>query len=117
MPSTQDQERLRRLREGQLASRDPLKKARQMHGRIARKQRRSVETFSLGRIWSEIPHVWKGAFYGLTVGVLAVAVVPLIWASPWALPCSAGATLMLAILGLLIGRAQDTRDSLKDLVR
>lgn len=34
----------------------------------------------------------------------------------WAVPCSAGVALMLSILGLFIGRAQDTRDSLKDLV-
>jgi VIT1/CCC1 family predicted Fe2+/Mn2+ transporter len=117
MSSPQDQERLRRLRDRQLLSRDPQKKQQQMHGRIARKQRQSVESFSLGRMWSEIPHIWKGAFYGLTIGVLAVVVVPLVWISPWALPCSAAAALMLMILGLLIGRAQDTRDSLRDLVR
>jgi hypothetical protein len=117
MSTPQDQERLRRLRDRQLSSRDPQHKQRQLHGRIARKQRRSVESFSLGRIWSEIPHIWRGAFYGLTLGVLAIALVPLVWVSPWALPCSAGMALTLAILGLFIGRAQDTRDSLKDLVR
>jgi hypothetical protein len=41
----------------------------------------------------------------------------LVWVSPWALPCSAAVALMLSILGLLIGRAQDTRDSIEDLVR
>jgi hypothetical protein len=117
MSPTQDQQRLQRLRDRQLASRDPQKKQRRMHGKIAQRQRRSVESFSLGRIWSEIPHIWKGAFYGLTVGVLAIGLVPLVWVSPWALPCSAAAALMMAIFGVIIGRAQDTRDSLKDLVR
>jgi len=117
MSNPQDQERLQRLRDRQLASRDPQKHQRRMHGQIARRQRRSVESFSLGRIWSEIPHLWKGAFYGLTFGVLIVVLVPLVWASPWALPCSAVVAVMSTILGLLIGRAQDTRDSLKDLVR
>jgi hypothetical protein len=117
MSTSQDQERMRRLRDRQLSSRDPQKKQRQMHGRIARKQRRSVESFSLGRMWSEIPHIWKGAFYGLTLGVLALVLVPMVWVSPWAVPCSAGVGLMLSTLGLFIGRAQDTRDSLKDLVR
>ena len=117
MSSPQDQERLRRLRDRQLSARDPQRKQRQVHGRIARKRRQSFESFSLGRMWSEIPHIWKGAFYGLTLGVIAIALVPLVWVSPWALPCSAGAALMFSILGLLIGRAQDTRDSLKDLVR
>jgi len=117
MSNTQDQERLQRLRDRQLASRDPQKHQRRMHGQIARRQRRSVESFSLGRIWSEIPHLWKGAFYGLTFGVLVLVLVPSVWASPWAFPCSAGVAVMSTILGLLIGRAQDTRDSLKDLVR
>ena len=117
MSTSQDQERIRRLRDRQLSSRDPQKMQRQMHGRIARKQRRSVESFSLGRMWSEIPHIWKGAFYGLTLGVLALVLVPMVWASPWAVPCSAGVALMLSTLGLFIGRAQDTRDSLEDLVR
>jgi hypothetical protein len=31
--------------------------------------------------------------------------------------CAAGAALMLAIIGLFIGRAADTRDSLKDLTK
>jgi hypothetical protein len=117
MSSPQDQDRLRRLRDRQLATRDPQRKQQQMHGKIARKQRRSVESFSLGRMWSEIPHMWKDAFYGLSVGVLAIAVVPLVWSSPWSLSCAAGSAVMLAIIGLFIGRAQDTRDSLRDLTR
>jgi hypothetical protein len=117
MSAPQDQERLRRLRDRQLSTRDPQAKQRQVHGRIAQKQRRSVEPFSIGRFWSEIPHIWRGAFYGLTLGVLLFLLVPLLWVSPWAVPCSAAVALMLSILGLLIGRAQDTRDSLKDLVR
>jgi len=88
-----------------------------MHGRIACKHRQSQAPLSIGRIWSEIPHLWKGAFYGLTVGALAVAILPAIWASPWALPCAGGLAAMLAILGLLLGRAADTRDALRDLTR
>jgi hypothetical protein len=117
MANPSDPERLRRLRDRQIAARDPQQHQRSMHGRIAHRQRQSVETLSIGRIWSEIPHIWKGAFYGLTLGVLAIAVVPTIWVSPWALPCSAGAAVMLTIFGLLVGRAQDTRDSLRDLVK
>lgn len=88
-----------------------------MHRQIARRQRQSVESFSLGRIWSEIPHMWKGAFYGFSVGVLAIAVIPLMWSSPWSLSCTAGSAVMLAIIGLFVGRAQGTRDSQRDLTR
>ncbi len=117
MPPNPEQERLRRLRDRQLAARDPQAKSRKLHGGISRKQRQSVEPFSLGRIWSEIPHIWRYAFYGFAVGVLGVAVLPLVWKSPWSVPCAAGVALMLAIIGLFIGRAADTRDALKELTK
>ncbi len=117
MPPDSEQERLRRLRDRQLAARDPQAKARKLHGGISRKRRGATESFSLGRIWSEIPHMWRYAFYGFAVGVLGVAVLPLVWNSPWAVSCAAATALMLAIFGLLIGRAADTRDSLKDLTK
>jgi len=117
MPTNSEQERLRRLRDRQLAARDPQNKARKLHGGIARKHRQAVEPFSLVRIWSEIPHVWRYAFYGFALGALGVAVVPLLWESPWAVPCAAVSALILAILGLFIGRAADTRDSLKELTK
>lgn len=117
MAPESEQERLRRLRDRQIATRDPQSKQRQLHGKIARKQRGAVEAFSLGKIWSEIPSMWKGAFFGLGIGALGVAIVPLLWVSPWSLPCAGVIALFLAILGMIIGRAADTRDSLKDLMR
>jgi hypothetical protein len=115
MSTNPEQERLRRLRDRQIAARDPQTGARKLHGGISRKQRRAVESFSLGKIWREIPHVWRYAFYGFVVGALGVAVVPVLWDSPWALTCTAGATVFLVVIGVFVGRAADTRDSLKDL--
>ena len=43
MSTPQDQERLRRLRDRQLSSRDPQHKQRQLHGRIARKHNTTVQ--------------------------------------------------------------------------
>ena len=117
MPTNSEQERLRRLRDRQLAARDPHSKARKLHGGISRKQRQSVEPFSLGKIWSEIPHMWRYAFYGFALGALGVAVLPLVWKSPWAVPCAAASALILAIFGLFVGRAADARDSLKELTK
>jgi hypothetical protein len=117
LPGESEQERWRRLRDGQVAARDPQTKQRRLHGQIARKQRSSVESFSIGRLWSEIPQIWKGALYGLFLGILGIVLVPLVWTSPWALPCAATIAVFATILGLIIGRAADTRDSLKDLMR
>ena len=117
MPTNPDQDRLRRLRDRQLAARDPQVRARKLHNGISRRQRQSVEFFSLTRIWSEIPHMWRYAFYGFSLGVVGLAVLPLVWKSPWALPCAAASALILAIFGLFVGRAADTRDSLKELTK
>lgn len=117
MSPDSEQDRLRRLRDGQIAARDPQVKQRQVHGKIARKQRSSVERFSIGRIFAEIPNIWKGGALGFLVGVLGIAVIPYLWPSTWTLPCAAALAVMLTIFGLIVGRAVDTRDSLKDLVR
>lgn len=112
-----DQERLRQLRDRQLAARDPQTGQRRLQREISARRRRSTESFSLGKIWSETPAIWKGGAFGFGLGVVAVALLPMVWSSPWALPCAATATLFLTILGLLIGRAFDTRNSLRDLLR
>ena len=68
----QKQEHLRRLRERQLADRDPHVKPRQFH---------------------------------------------LFWPSPWAFPSSLAAIVVLASFGVVVGRAIDTRENIKDLIR
>lgn len=117
MSPDSEQDRLRRLRDRQIAARDPQVKQRQVHGKIARKQRSSVERFSVGRILAEIPNIWKGGFLGFVVGALGIAVIPTLWPSSWALPCAGALAVMMTIFGLIVGRAIDTRESLKDLIR
>ena len=87
-----------------------------MHREIAHRRRSSKEPFRWGGLVGN-PWCVEGAFYGLSVGALTLAILPSVWPSPWALPCAGGLTLFLSILGLLIGRAADTRDSLRDLIR
>ena len=114
---SQEQERLRRLRDRQLAARDPHIKERKLQHGIAQRRRKAVQPFSIQRIWSEIPFIWRGSFYGMLVGALALAIVPLFVDSPLAVPCSAASIPILAIFGFFIGRAFDTREELKDLMR
>jgi hypothetical protein len=112
-----EHERLRRLRERQLAARDPQTRGRRLHREISVRRRRSTEPLSVGRIWSEIPAMWKGGAFWFGLGTVLVALLSLVRVSPWSLPCAATATLFFSILGLLIGRAFDTRDSPRDLLR
>lgn len=115
--SSQDQERFKRLRDRQLADRDPHTKQRKLHSGIAQRHRRTKESFSLRRMWLEIPHMWRNTVYGLVLGILILLIVPSIWASPWAMPCSAGSIPILAILGFFIGRAFDAKKTIQDLMR
>ena len=114
----QEQERLKRLRDRQLSDRDPLVKQRQFQRSSAQRERRLARTsYSLGKMWKDIPHVWRGFFYGLVLGTLVLIVVPLFWISPWAVPCSAATIVVFAILGASFGRAIDTRENIKDLIK
>ena len=113
----QELERLRRLRQSQLADRDPLVKQRQFQRSSAQREKRIKKPYSLGKMWKDIPHAWKGFFYGLVLGTVVLLIVPMLWVSPWAIPCSAAAIVVFMIFGLAVGRAVDTRENIKDLMR
>jgi hypothetical protein len=110
-------ERLKRLRDRQLQARDPHKKDRKLQRTISRRHRQAAEPFSVGRLWSEIPHRWKGILYGALLGVLLVVLLPQMVQSIWSTVFSLAAFPILVVLGFFIGRAMDARDSLRDLMR
>ena len=118
MPTgNQEQERLKRLRDRQLADRDPLVKQRQFQRVSAQKERRARKSYSLAQMWADIPHAWKGAFYGLLLGTVGLIVLPTYWISPWAFPSAAATIVVFIVMGVIIGRAFDTRDEIKKLMR
>jgi len=112
-----EQERLRQLRDRQLRARDPMTKQHRLERTIAQRHRRAQEPFSMVRIWSEIPHKWKGVFYGLVGGALLLVVLPMFWSSPWATLLPIILIPFFVFLGFLFGRAADVRDELNDLMR
>ena len=116
--SDQEQERLRRLRERQLADRDPLVKQRQFQRVSSRREKKlKKQSYSLGKMWKDIPHVWKGFFYGLILGLAVFLIVPTFWESPWALGASLVVLVVFILFGIVVGRAIDTRENIKDLIR
>lgn len=112
-----DRDRLKRLRDAQLAARDPQVKQRKLQRTIAEKHRRAARPFTWGKFWSEIPHRWRGVLFGGLIGVLITVGLPFILPQPWATLLAALALLFCAIFGFLLGRAIDTRENLKDLVQ
>ena len=118
MPSSNyDPDRFRRLKEQQIAARDPLKKQRKLDRTIAEKHRRAQTPFSIVRLWGEIPQRWRGLFFGALLGVVVVVILPMVFESKWTAPCAVTAFVFLLILGFFVGRGLDARDDLRDLMR
>jgi len=115
--NNQELERLRRLRERQLTDRDPLVKQRQFQRTSAQREKRLKQPYSLSKMWKDISYSWKGFFYGVVLGTLVLLIVPIFWISPWAIPCSASTIVVFAIFGVILGRAIDSREKIKDLMR
>ena len=83
----------------------------------AQREKRYKKPYTLGKMWRDIPHAWKGFFYGAVLGTAVLLVLPMFWFSPWAIPCSAGAIVLFAMFGVVLGRAIDSRENIKDLMR
>lgn len=116
MPES-EQERLKRLRDQQIAARDPHIKTRQFQRETAVKARKYRRKLTLKDMWAVIPHMIRGIIYGMLAGLVALAVVPAIWKSSWALLCVGGGTLVAIVLGAVIGQAIDKRDEIRDLIK
>ncbi len=112
MPES-EAERLKKLRQKQLADRDPLIKQRQFQRSSAIKEKRMRKPFSLKKAWSDIPHIIKTPLYGLIIGVLIIVILPSFWQSPYSILAGAGATILFIIFGLITGSSLDLRDDIK----
>jgi uncharacterized protein YacL len=113
MPTSQEQERLRRLRERQLTDRDPLDKQRKHQRTSAVRTRKAMKSFSFKESLSSIAYVWKGAFLGLILGLAVIFILPSLWDSPYALLVGVMVTVILMIFGVVTGNALDLREDIK----
>ncbi|MEW5938370.1 MAG: hypothetical protein AB1750_01800 [Chloroflexota bacterium] len=113
-----EQERLRKLRERQLTDRDPLVKQRQFQRASAQKERKArAKGTSLGEEWRMIPHVYRSPLIGFLVGAGITIALILLWDSSWAFWVGVGATVLLIVFGLVTGQALDIRENLKDSIK
>ena len=112
--SNQEQDRLKRLREKQIADRDPLVKQRKVQQNYSVKAKRMRKPFKLTGAWKDIPHVIRTPFYGLIIGVVIIFVLPMFWNSPFAIWAALFATLLLIIFGIVLGSNLDLRDNIRD---
>ncbi len=113
MPTDQEQERLKRLRERQLTDRDPLVKQRKHQQVSAVRTRKAIKSFSFKESLSAIPRVWYGAFIGFIAGLAVILILPALWDSPFAVLVGIGAIMVLMIFGIITGNALDVRENIK----
>ena len=113
----EEADRLARLRDQQLRARDPLTKQRRLDQSIAIKQRRARKRFSFATFWSEVPHKWRGLMYGGLIGAALFVFLPRLVVGIWGTLGGLFALFFVTSLGFLIGRAADSRDELKELMK
>ena len=109
-----EQERLKRLRERQLADRDPLVKQRKHQQMYTAKARRMRKSFKLSEAWADIPHIIRMPIYGLILGLAITFILPILWVSPYAFWAGLLAAVLLIVFGLIVGNALDIRDRIKE---
>lgn len=112
--SSEEQERLKQLRDRQLRARDPLARQRKFQQSSSIKEKRMRKPFSLSKAWKDIPHIVRSPFYGLILGAIVVFVLPAVWDSPYAIIVGAGVTLIFIVFGLIFGNSLDIRDRIRD---
>jgi len=109
-----EQERIKRLRDDQIAARDPSIKKHEFQRQSIAKERKAYKKITVKQAWADIPHKWKGLFYGMTSALLAGLVITSLWLSKWAWVVCIFLLLFFMVLGLVIGNAADTRDDIRD---
>lgn len=112
--SNQEQERLRKLREKQIADRDPLVKQRKVQQNYSVKSKRMHKPFKLTGAWKDLPHIIRTPFYGLLLGIVVIFILPELWVSPFAIWGAVLITVVLIVFGLALGNSLDLRDSIRD---
>lgn len=110
----QEQERLKRLRERQIADRDPLVKQRTLQRNYSTKARRMRKPFKLTDAWRDLPHVIRTPFYALLLGIALVLILPKLWNSHYAFWVGVLGTVIFILFGIVLGNSLDLRDSIKD---
>lgn len=112
MPES-EAERIKRLRDKQIATRDPLIKERKFQRDMSVKEKRMKKPISLAEDWRNIPKVVKIPLFMLLLGMIGTIILVRLWSWEYAVYVGAGATVGLAIFGAVLGNALDLRDDIK----
>lgn len=111
--SNDEGERLRRLKDQQIALRDPGKKGRKVQQVVTRKYKARKKT-SVFSLFGDLSHKVRGFMFGMVVGMLIWIGLAMFVDAKWVDGAGIGAIVLLSVLGIVFGTAFDTRDKLRD---
>lgn len=110
-----EQERLKRLRERQLSARDPMTKIRKEQQYSAERERRIDRSVSLKEAWQTIPRIWRSVVWTVLLGGIATGILTSFFGVLWGILGGLFVALIFLLFAVLIGNALDTRDEIKRL--
>jgi VIT1/CCC1 family predicted Fe2+/Mn2+ transporter len=114
MSNQDDLERIRKIRDRQLGLRDHSVETKRVQHEISKKRRRSVEKFSFGGIFKDIPKMIIGTLIGMVLGILVFLILPYLTDAAWVDIAGVIITIFGAVFGFFYGRAMDAKDALSD---
>ncbi len=113
-PSNNDDlEHLQRIRDRQIADRDPSG-TRQKYSKQYGRQTRSRKPTTMKGVLNVFPNWMKGAFLGVIVGFIAWVVMSVTLDAAWVDWAGLAAVVILAGIGAFVGSSFDWRDDLRD---
>jgi len=114
MPGTDNElERLKRLREQQIAARDPLKKQRKSQREVTRKYRARKYT-TLKDMFDAVSHKWVGLLIGFMLGIITWILLASYYHELWVDIAGIIAMILFPAIGVLLGSIFDWRDNLRN---
>ncbi len=115
MKEKKEVERLKALRDRQLKARDPLVKQRKIQKQVSKKYiLHANKQNPMKTIWSDLSHKWKGALYGLILGLLIFLIISNFFLDKIDVLIAALIIPVLMVIGILFGAGFDWREDLKD---
>ena len=118
MSNQNEIDRIKRIREQQIAARDPTKKEKQMQHNIAQKYRRvKSQERPVKDAWDAMSNIWKGMIFGAILGFILMMAIPFIIGG------RAGGLLGLAclpimiVLGMVIGSSMQWRKNMRNQIK
>lgn len=112
-----EQEQLKRLRERQLAARDPLVKTRKRQQQNAERERNLDRSVTLKQAWQDIARIWRSVVWALLIAGVSTGVLSSAFDTFWSILGGLFIGLIFLLFAALIGNALDTRDEIKRLTK